>query len=232
VTGSSRGIGRAVAHTLAVAGAAVALHGPTPTSIRAFGEGDSLEAAADEMARDTGARILPFPGDLTDDAVVRRLAAEIEAALGPIDILVTCVGGDIGARGVSAPLAGKPESNDAVFVSLEDLRAVLDRNLMSCILCCRAVAPGMMARRSGRIVTFGSIAGAFGHAASAIYSTAKAAVHEYTRCLADQLRPNAVPVNAVPPEVARVVEFLVSEPAGYISGQVIRVDGAKQLFPV
>src|SRR5437762_146715 len=81
-------------------------------------------------------------------------------------------------------LGGRPERNDAVQISVEDLRAVLDRNLLSCILVCREVAPEMMVRRSGRIVTVGSVAGLSGRAEGAIYATAKAAVHEYTRCLA------------------------------------------------
>jgi len=80
--------------------------------------------------------------------------------------------------------AGKPLSNDAVFISVEDIRTVLDRNLMTCILCCREIAPEMIARKSGCIVNIGSISGLSGHAAEAIYSTAKAAVHEYSRCLA------------------------------------------------
>ena len=199
VTGSSRGIGRAIADHLASLGAAVAIHGTTPTSTRTFNEGESLAVVAGQMSAEHGVDVLAVHGDLTDEAVVARIVGEIHDGLGPIDILVNCAGGDMGVRGVSGPLAGKPEHNDAVYVSLADIRIVLDRNLMTCILCCRAVAPEMMARKSGKIVNIGSIAALQGLQRSAIYATAKAAVHEYSRCLAVQLRPYNVAVNVVAP---------------------------------
>lgn len=199
VTGSSRGIGRVVAQHLASCGANVAIHGTSPTSTRAFGEADSLQAVADAIAKDTRREVLPVWGDLTKPDVVAALTHQVTQALGPIDILVNCAGGDVGAQGTSAPHAGKPVGNDAINISLSDLHTVLDRNLMTCILCCRAVAPAMMARGSGAIVNIGSIAALKGLPASAIYATAKAAVHEYSRCLATQLRPNDVRVNVVAP---------------------------------
>ena len=82
-------------------------------------------------------------------------------------------------------------------IDIRDIRSVIDRNLMTCILCSRVVAPGMMERRSGRIVSIGSVAGLQGGSNSAIYATAKAAVHEYTRCLADMLRPFNVTANVI-----------------------------------
>src|SRR5437870_465396 len=85
----------------------------------------------------------------------------------------------------------------------------MDRNLLSCILCCREVAPEMMARKGGRIITIGSIAGTFGRDDGAIYSVAKAAVHEYTRCLATQLRSDNVTVNCVAPGGTVTNRFLV-----------------------
>ena len=264
ITGSSRGIGNSVARRLASSGADIVLHGTSPTSTRSLNEGESLQAAADEIAEKHGTTVFPVHGDLTDEETVGRIVGEIVDWLGRIDILVTCAGGDIGSKGITGPAAGKPESNDGVFIDLEDIRTVLDRNLLTCILCCRAVAPQMMERRQGRIVSMGSIAGSWGIPESVIYATAKAAVHEYTRCLASQLRPYNINVNGVAPgqittprflhsrpieksmlpggdtlerygnptEVARVVEFLVSEEARYVSGQILRIDGGEQAWPI
>ncbi|MHB9033290.1 MAG: SDR family NAD(P)-dependent oxidoreductase [Anaerolineae bacterium] len=263
VTGSSRGLGRVIAGHLAACGANLVVHGTHPTSTRAFGEASSLQAVADEIAASTGVETLAVSGNLAAEAEVSRMVSEIHDRFGRIDILVCCAGGDIGAAGTGAPNAGKPAVNDAVGVAYSDLVSVLDRNLMTCILTCRAVAPEMMTRHSGRIVTIGSIAGLTGNEQSAIYSTAKAAVHEYSRCLAQLLRTYNVAVNVVAPgetvtqrflhsraidetmmdrddtlirygqplEVARAVEFLVSDATTYISGQVLRVDGGKQTWP-
>ena len=263
VTGSSRGIGRVIADHLAALGAKVAVHGTTPTSTRAFNEADSLEAVAQTIAAAHGGAVLPVSGDLTDAATVKQVTNQIRREFGQIDILVNCAGGDIGAKGTMGENAGKPLVNDAVFVALEDVRTILDRNLMTCILCCREVAPDMIMRKAGWIVNIGSVAGLGGHPGEAIYSTAKAAVHEYTRCLAALLRSDNVYANAVAPgpiitprfeasrpineamkltdgtlqrygwpiEIARAVEFLVTQDSSYVSGQVLRVDGGIQLWP-
>ena len=262
VTGSSRGIGRVVAAHLASLGANVAVHGTSPYSTRAFGEAESLAAVAKAIAAEHGVEVLPVSGDLTDEHVVKRIADEIRAKFGHIDILVSVAGGDIGAEGVSSATAGKPAGNDAVHISVADIRSVLDRNLMTCILCCREVAPEMIERKSGWIVNIGSGAGLVGTANQAIYATAKAAVHEYTRCLAALLRPYNVYANVVSPgpivtprflatrvidesqkvedgtldrygwplEVAKAVAFFVTSDSSYTTGQVLRVDGGRQLF--
>lgn len=212
VTGSSRGIGRVVADHLASLGAKVAVHGTTATSTRAFNEADSLEAVASAIAESNDAEVLAVHGDLTDHATVKGLVAEIRERFGRIDILINNAGGDIGSQGTSGAKAGKPVENDAVNVSLEDVRTVLDRNLMTCILVCREVVPEMMERESGWVVTIGSIAGLGGHRSEVVYGTAKAAVHEYTRCLASQLRPYGVYANVIAPGEIITARFEASRP--------------------
>ena len=212
VTGSSRGIGRVVADHLAGLGAKVAVHGTTPTSTRAFDEAESLDAVAKEIADAHGAEVHAVHGDLASEDVVRDLTAQISARFGPIDILVNNAGGDIGSQGTSGERAGKPVVNDAVDVSLDDVRIVLERNLMTCILVCREVVPAMIERKQGWIVTIGSIAGLSGHPSEVIYGTAKAAVHEYTRCLAAQLRPHGVYANVIAPGEIITPRFVASRP--------------------
>ena len=263
VTGSSRGIGRVVADHLASLGASVVVHGTTPTSTRQLDEAESLDAVAAEIAGAHGGEVLAVHGDLTSEAVVDDLHTRIRERFRTIDILVNNAGGDIGAGGVTAENAGKPLVNDALHIPMEDARSILDRNLMTCILVTRAVVPAMIERERGWIVTIGSIAGLAGHRGAAMYSTAKAAVHEYTRCLAAQLRPHGVNANVLAPgeiitarfvasrptheermvrkgpltrygwpeEVAKAVEFLVTEGGSYITGQVLRIDGGAQIFP-
>jgi len=263
VTGSSRGIGRVIAGHLASMGAHIVIHGTSSHSTRAFGEAESLQAVADEIELEQGVAVLPVTGDLADDAVVQDAVKRIRERFGRIDVLVNCAGGDIGAEGTLSSTGGKPIGNDPIHMSVADIRSVVDRNLMTCILVCRAVAPEMIERREGVIVNIGSIAGLAGNTHGAVYATAKAAVHEYTRCLADMLRPYDVRVNAVAPgliitprieatrpidharrvtggaldrygwpiEVARTVAFLVADTSAYVTGQVIRVDGGRQLWP-
>jgi len=209
VTGSSRGLGRVMATKLCSLGAAVAVHGTRRDSPRSFNEGESMEQVARDVAAEASGSTMPIWGDVTDETEVERMVAAIRGQLGKIDILVTNAGGDIGAGGTGVGRGGRPSPDDCVGIPLADIKAVLDRNLLSCILCCRAVAPEMMQRKAGRIITIGSIAGTFGRDDGAIYSVAKAAVHEYTRCLATQLRAYNVPVNCVAPGGTVTNRFLV-----------------------
>ena len=210
ITGSSRGLGRGIAAHLASLGANVVVHGTSPTSTRAFGEAPSLSAVADEIAAAHQVETYAVHGDLSDAPTVERVLAEIHRRFGRVDILVHAAGGDIGAAGTLAPNAGKPDPNDAVFVRLEDVDAILARNLLSAIYVCRAVAPEMMQRRSGNIVTIGSVDGLHGTATGAIYATAKAGLTEYTRCLAVQLREFNVRVNVIAPAAILTPRFRAS----------------------
>ena len=112
----------------------------------------------------------------------------------------------------SRPNGGKPEPNDAIFIPMADVHAILDRNLMSCILVCRAVAPEMMQRQSGRIINIASNGGLRGTANGSMYATAKAAVIHYTRCLATQLRPYDVTANVVSPGGILTPRFVATRP--------------------
>jgi len=162
-----------------------------------------------------------------------------------------------------AAAGGKPDPNDVVHIKEEDVRAVIDRNLLSTIFVCQQVARAMMQRRRGRIITITSVAAFRGRTNGSIYATAKAAAVHFTRCLADQMRPFNVTVNSIAPgdtrterflatrpvdparlaedgtldriatvdEVARVVEFFAGPLGAFVSGQVVRIDGAGQGWP-
>src|SRR5215510_722179 len=202
VTGAGRGLGRAFAERLASLGADIAIHGMRENGPAEYGEGSTLTVVAEAVAAAHGVRTIRVLGDLTKGADIARVVETTAKQLGPIDILVHNAGGDIAAAG------GKPEPNDTVNIREEDVRAVLDRNLLSTILTCQAVARGMMQRRSGRIVSIGSVAAFKGRTNGSIYAVAKAGVTHFTRCLADQLRPFDIAVNCIAPGDTRTGRFL------------------------
>ena len=255
VTGSGRGLGRAIAEHLANLGIALAIHDVSDTAPAEYGEAATLSETAENLFGAAG-RGLAVTGDITDELAVKRMVDTVESTLGPISILVNCAGGDIGARGT------KPHPNGATAFKLEDARAVIDRNLLGTMLMCRAVAPGMAARQRGVIVNIASVAAHYGSSSEVAYACAKAGVVHYTRCLAAEVREAGVRVNCVSPgpvktarflatgehdssmmqegpslrryatetEVANAVTFLVGDQARFISGQVLRIDGAAGLY--
>src|SRR4051812_23924140 len=97
VTGSSRGLGRGMASRLCAQGARVAIHGSRPDSPRSFGEGETMEQVARDVAAEAGGETMAVWGDVTDEGEVKRLVDQVRQTWGPIDILVTNAGGDIGA---------------------------------------------------------------------------------------------------------------------------------------
>ncbi|MDX1934718.1 MAG: SDR family oxidoreductase [Capsulimonadales bacterium] len=256
VTGSGRGLGFAIAQSLARQGAAVALHDVREDAPAEFGEFPSLSASADAI-RTFGTPVTYVVGDVADEGTVARITAAVASELGPISILVNCAGGDIALRG------GKPKPNNALGVPLEDVQAILNRNLLSVMLVSRAVCPGMIERKTGSVVNIASTAAHLGVADGVAYAVAKAGVVEFTRCLAVELRPHGVRVNAVSPgptrtarflntrpiqsaqmsegptlerygipsEIGDVVAFLAGDGARFVSGQVLRVDGGGGTFP-
>jgi 3-oxoacyl-[acyl-carrier protein] reductase len=202
VTGAGRGLGRAFAERLASLGADIAVHGMRENGPAKYGEGTTLTAVAEAVAAQHGVRTIRVLGDLTKGEDIERIVETTSRSLGPIEILVHNAGGDIAAAG------GKPDPNDAVGIREQDVRAVLDRNLLATILTCQAVARGMMERRCGRIVTIGSVAAFKGRTQASIYAVAKAGVTHYTRCLADQLRPYDITVNCIAPGDTRTGRFM------------------------
>src|SRR5262249_56447973 len=105
---------------------------------------------------------------------------------------------------------GKPDPDDGVQIKDADVRAVIDRKLMSTILVSQQVARGMMQRRRGRIITIGSVAAFKGRTNGSIYATAKAGAIHFTRCLADQMRPYDVTVNSIAPGDTRTERFVAT----------------------
>jgi len=255
VTGSGRGLGRAIAEHLVRLGADIALHDISDTAPAQYGEAATIGETAHQLLGVSG-RGLTVTGDITDELAVKRMVETVESTLGPLSILVNCAGGDIGARGT------KPNPNGATAFLLADARAVIDRNLLGTMLMCRAVAPGMAERRRGVIVNIASVAAHYGSPTEVAYACAKAGMVHYTRCLAAEVREAGVRVNCVSPgpaktarflatrgvdasmmeegpslhryataaEIADAVAFLVGDQARFISGQVLRVDGAAGLF--
>ena len=182
VTGSSRGIGRIVAEFLAECGANVAIHGRNATNLAQYGEGETLEAVAEEMAERFGVRIVPVCGNLGREEEAARAAATVRSKLGEPDILVCCAGGT-NVEGV----------RDKSILEFESgyFRGIMDMNLYPSVFCCREIVPEMMRRENGSVVLIGSIAGCGGWktgGALAAYPLAKSAIQ---RVCALSCRPYA-----------------------------------------
>src|SRR5688572_11428153 len=146
VTGSGRGLGRAMATRLAHLGAAVAIHDVCQEAPAEFGEAKSCDEVAAQLATATGSKTTAACANIASEAEVAAMVQKIESTLGPISILVNNAGGDIALRG------GKPKPNNALGIPMEDVRAMFDRNLIGTMIVCRAVCPGMARRKKGAVV--------------------------------------------------------------------------------
>ena len=192
VTGAARGLGRAYALRLARLGADVAIFDVDLAGAEKFGETLTAASVAQEVEA-LGRQSIEVQADLADRQAVDGAVRRVQERFGRIDILVNNAGGAI-----TPPDRSKPS-----IVPAEDVRLIFDVNLMSTIYCCQAVAPIMVAQKSGVIVNTSSVAartvargGSLSH-----YGAAKAAVTHYTRDLAAELGPAGIRVNAIAPGV-------------------------------
>ena len=238
VTGSSRGLGRAIARRLARDGFAVAVNG--------IHEDETFQVA--DAIRGDGGTAEAFIADVTDEGQAEELVAAIAARLGPVGVLV------LNATGPqpTAPLAE---------VAWPDHLAQLEFFVKSPVLLGRALLPGMLAEHYGRIINIDSEVADLPPPGSSHYSTAKSAQKGLARAWARELAPLGITVNSVAPgfipverhadvapqvldaylasvpaghlgtpdDIAHAVSFLASEGAGFITGQRIVVDGGRSL---
>jgi NAD(P)-dependent dehydrogenase (short-subunit alcohol dehydrogenase family) len=200
VTGSGRGLGNTMAKRLAELGAHVAIHDLSPTETSKYGEASNIQQVVKEIeAMDV--KSVCVTGNIGDKAAVAQMKETIECELGEVEILVNCAGGDIGATG------NKPKPNDALNISFEDIKVLTDNNLIGTMLMCQAFVPPMVRKGHGSVINIASAAAHLGCSPEVVYSTLKAAVVHYTRCLAKELYHEGVRVNAVSPGPTKTARF-------------------------
>ena len=200
VTGSGRGLGNTMAMRLAELGANVAVHDLTPTDTAKYGEAANLDEVIKAIEAH-GVKCVGVTGNIGDQKAVARMKQEIESRLGEVEILVNCAGGDIGATG------NKPKPNNALDISFEDIKVLTDNNLIGTMLVCQAFVPAMVRKGTGSVINIASAAAHMGCSPEVVYSTLKAAVVHYTRCLAKELIHDGVRINAVSPGPAKTARF-------------------------
>jgi 2-hydroxycyclohexanecarboxyl-CoA dehydrogenase len=200
VTGSGRGLGNVIAQRLASRGADIVVHDLSWEAPAKYGEAVDLGAVVAQLET-SGVRSYGVTGNIGDREAVQKMRSDIEGSFGEVDILVNCAGGDIGASG------GKPEPNNILGISYDDLVALTNNNLIGTMLMTQAFVPQMVARQRGAVVNIASVAAHAGFSHGGIYATLKAAVVHYTRCLAAEVQKDGVRVNAVSPGPSKTARF-------------------------
>jgi 2-dehydro-3-deoxy-L-rhamnonate dehydrogenase (NAD+) len=235
VTGGGQGIGEAICRRLAAAGAKVAVF-------------DLSKENAERVAKDIGGQAVV--GDVASELDIARVVSEVEAGLGPIDLVVN----NAGITGGSAKTWELPR---------ETMVKVLDVNVVGPFLLCKAILPGMISRKYGRIVNIASVAGKEGNPMMGPYSASKAAIIALTKTMAKEVVGNGdITVNAISPavihtpildqlskenvnymlskipmgrpgkpeEVAALVHFLVSGDSSFTTGQTYDISGGRSTY--
>jgi 3-oxoacyl-[acyl-carrier protein] reductase len=241
VTGSSRGIGAAIAREFAKHGAKVVLHGRDKIAL----------AEAERIISESGGKVMIAVADLNNFDEIEAMRQQIEKTFGQLDILIANAGGSF------TPPAPLEE------ISLEGWHASIEGNLTVTFLTFKSFLPGMKERRSGSIITISSSAGRMPHAISPIpYGVAKAGIKMLTQDVAAQAGPYNIRVNCIAPEtilteknqeripadrqkamidahplkrlgspddVARAALFLCSDEASWVTGAVLDITGGAVL---
>jgi gluconate 5-dehydrogenase len=235
VTGTSRGLGQYLARALAKAGADLVITSRTRESLAEF------EAEMKALGR----RVVSLELDVRDEASIRRMAEEAQAAFGQIHILVNNAGCNV----------RKP----ALDVTWDDWNLVLETNLRGSFFVAQAMARGMIEHGYGRIINIGSVTSVFGYAGLAPYGASRGGIRQLTMSLADDWGRHGVTVNCLAPgwfrteqnkvmyedpqwveylieripvrrpgqphDLDGAVVFLASEASRYVTGQTLLVDG-------
>ena len=235
ITGASRGLGKAMALALGAAGAKLAL---------VSRDAAQLSSVAQE-ARKLGAQAEVFQADITEEEQILKLARDLPAKLGPVDILINN--------------AGTVVRSLCVDFTLADWNLVLSTNLTSAFLMCRSFVPQMKGRSYGRVINISSIMGHISLPQRTAYSATKAGLLGFTRALALELAPDKITVVAISPgpfvtemtaplaadpahnaqfssrvplgrwgqpeEVGKLALYLCSDEASFITGTDILIDG-------